>query len=319
MKKIIAVWLFVFIVFGSISAQTTKFKRSDSLRALDYSFLNKYSVSGIYKPEMSDVKVPVYDPFLQKINYKILAGIGAVYLGTGIEINIYQHNAWWSSDRTSFHLQNDWVYALWLDKVGHFYAATLLAHTFSAGLEAGNVSLEQSAIYGSVLGMAFQLYVEVEDGFGAQWGFSPGDAYSDVLGSGYALAQYYYPFLKNFQFKFSYYPSLKMREGLHKGIAIDDYEGQKYWLSMKMKNLLPQSIAEYWPSFLDLAVGMGVENLNGRGGGQQEFYIALDFDAESIPLYGKGWQFIKNTLNYFHFPMPGIRITPKAAFFVLCF
>jgi len=319
MKKFFAVWLFVFIVFGSISAQTTKFRRSDLFSTLSYPSLNKYSVSDVYQHKMSELKVPVYDPFYQKINYKILAGIGAVYLGTGIGVNIYQHNAWWSSDRTSFHIQNDWVYALWLDKVGHFYAATLLAHAFSAGLEAGNISLEQSAIYGSVLGMAFQLYVEVEDGFGAQWGFSPGDAYSDVLGSGYALAQYYYPFLKNFQFKFSYYPSLKMREGLHKGIAIDDYEGQKYWLSMKMKNLLPQSIAEYWPSFLDLAVGMGVENLNGRGGGQQEFYIALDFDAESIPLYGKGWQFIKNTLNYFHFPMPGIRITPNAAFFVLCF
>jgi hypothetical protein len=64
---------------------------------------------------------------------------------------------------------------------------------------------------------------------------------------------------------------------------------------------------------------MGVKDLDGGGGGTREFYIALDLDAEELPLYGKGWQFVKNTLNFFHFPMPGIRISPDAAFFVLCF
>ncbi|MCK7523029.1 MAG: hypothetical protein MZV64_37810 [Ignavibacteriales bacterium] len=76
---------------------------------------------------------------------------------------------------------------------------------------------------------------------------------------------------------------------------------------------------KFGAEFLMLAVGMGVKNLDGSGGGQREFYIALDYDAETIPLYGSVWQFVKNTLNFIHFPMPGIRISPDAAFFVFCF
>ena len=81
----------------------------------------------------------------------------------------------------------------------------------------------------------------------------------------------------------------------------------------------PGNCSKVWPEFLMLAVGMGVKNLDGNGGGQRDFYIALDFDAETIPLNGSVWQFIKNTLNYLHFPMPGISITSGAAFFAFCY
>ncbi len=283
-------------------------------------------IRGNYPQSYYDSLLPVnsrvpnkIDPFNTEINYAALAGVGAITLGTGIAVHIYQRNAWWKDQRSSFHFTNDWEYALYIDKVGHFYGANLLAHLFSAGLEAGNIQSEQAAIYGSVAALAFQLYVEIEDGFGPNWGFSPGDAIANVLGSGYALGQYYFPYLKNFQFKFSYWPSQKMKDGTHKGNGIDDYEGQIYWLSLRMKNLLPKSISEYWPAWLCLAGGLSVRNLDGIGGGQREFYIALDLDAEEIPLHGSGWQFVKNTLNYIHFPMPGIRVTPDAAFFVFTF
>jgi hypothetical protein len=266
-----------------------------------------------------NVLVPEYNPLKVEINYPVLAAIGGIYLGTGIAVHIYQRNAWWKDQRRSFHFVNDNAYALGIDKIGHFYAGSLLSHAFSAGFEAGNLSLEKSAIYGSLASLIFELYVEIEDGFGPDWGFSPGDAAGDLLGASFSLAQYYYPFLKNFHPRFSYLPSSEMKNGDHKGNMIDDYEGQKYWIGMRLKNLLPEFAAEYWPSFLMLSVGMGVKDLDGSGGGTREFYIALDLDAEELPLYGKGWQFIKNTLNYFHFPMPGIKISPDAAFFVLCF
>ena len=86
-----------------------------------------------------------------------------------------------------------------------------------------------------------------------------------------------------------------------------------------MKELLPKSISEYWPSFLMISAGMGVKNLDGSGGGTREFYISLDLDPTAIPLHGKFWQFIKNSLDYIHFPMPGIRVSPDAAFFVFCY
>ncbi len=260
------------------------------------------------------------DPLNTEVDYTMLAGMGALTLGAGIAVHVYQANAWWKDQRQSFRFVNDWNYALWIDKIGHFYGTNLLAHGFSGGLEAANVQSEQSAIYSSILALSFQMYVEIEDGFGARWGFSPGDAAADVLGAAYYLGQYYYPVLKHFQPRVSYWPSEKYRSNQHQdGNIIDDYEGQKYWISIRMKEILPKNFAEYWPAFLMLSVGMGVSDLDGAGGGTREFYVAFDFDAETIPLHGKFWQFVKNTLNYQHFPMPGIRITPTAAFFGIVF
>jgi hypothetical protein len=285
--------------------------------------LNKNLNSGInkllLKTNLYDLSNFKFDPLEKEINYPILTGLGAVYIGAGIGVHIYQRNAWWKEDRTNFHFQTDWPYALWIDKIGHFYAATLLAHAFSVGLEAADLQSEKAMIYGTVASLAFQYYVEIEDGFGKQWGFSPGDAIANTLGAGYALAQYYYPYLQNFQFKFSYYPSEEMRNGTHKGNAIDDYEGQKYWLSFRIKELLPNNISDIWPSFLNIAVGYGVNNLDGSGGREREVYIAFDLEAQALPFYGEFGQFVKNTLNYFHFPLPGIKITPNTAFLVFCF
>ena len=176
-------------------------------------------------------------------------------------------------------------------------------------------------LFRSAIGaFAFQMYVEIEDGFGKNWGFSPGDAAFDLMGALYSLGQHYYPVLKNFQPRVSYYPSLEQREGKRKdGNIIDDYAGQKYWMGIRMKNILPKSISKYWPSFLMLSVGMGLKNWNGFGKGDQDLYIAFDLDAEELPLHGGVWQFIKNTLNKIHFPMPGIRITPHAAFFAIVY
>lgn len=260
------------------------------------------------------------NPVENNIDYTRLSIFGGAALGVGTVIHIYQANAWWQTQDNKFRIVNDWEYARWIDKVGHFYGTHLLAHAFSGAFEASNFQPELSAIVSSVSALAFELFIEVEDGFGPDWGFSPGDATFDLLGASFYLLQYYYPVLKNFQPKFSYYPTQEFLDGKHKsGIIIDDYEGQKYWIGMRMKELLPNGFDEYWPSFLMLSGGMAVKNLDGKGGGQTEFYLALDFDTEQIPLYGGVWQFIKNTLNYIHFPMPGIRVTPKFTFFGLVF
>lgn len=262
------------------------------------------------------------DPLSTKINYNILAGFGAAYLASGIGLHIYQSNAWWKKDSLytgKFAFISDWNYALWIDKFGHCYATHLLAHAISGGIEAADVQSEQSTWYSASLALLYELYIETEDGFAApRWGFSPGDASADFLGASFYVAQYYYPFLKNFQLKWSYWPSKKFKENSNK-IIIDDYEGQKYWISTKVKNMLPEQAAKYWPSFLNVAAGMGVKNLNGSGGGQREFFVSLDLDAAELPFHGKFGEFVKNSLNYFHLPMPGMRITPHAAFFILCY
>ena len=317
--KILKTGLFCFLLSPFIFSQTNSFPDSNSgngrlkLELKEISFNNSLQLKTYNLPELE------FDPLQTRVNYPLLYGMGAVYLGAGIGVHIYKKNTWWKDDRTNFHFQDDWPYALWFDKIGHFFGATILVHTFSAGFEAADFQTEQAMLYSTAMAIAFQMYVEIEDGFGANWGFSPGDAIANTLGAGYALAQYYFPYLQNFQFKYSYFPSAKLRNGEHKGNIFDDFDGQKHWLTFRMKNLLPDDLAEIWPAFLNLAVGMGVKNLDGLGGGRREIFIAFDFNVLELPLTGKFGNFVKNSLNYIHFPMPGIRISPDSAFFVFLF
>ena len=48
-----------------------------------------------------------FNPFRSKINYPVLAGMGAAFLGTGTAIHLYQQKAWWSNQKSDFHFQND--------------------------------------------------------------------------------------------------------------------------------------------------------------------------------------------------------------------
>ena len=317
---------YIFLLFSYSFIACTIFPQSiDSVK--DNSINVKASFNSLIYSKIPEVMSSYregyqFNPFRSKINYPVLAGMSAAFLGTGTAIHLYQQKAWWSDQRTDFHFENDWGYALWIDKIGHAYGAMLIQHRISAGLEAANLEAEQCVWYGSLAALSFQTFIEIEDGFGPQWGFSPGDFYGNVFGSAYPVLQYYVPFFKNIMFKASYLPKDLNKTNPNSGqkhIIVDDYHGQKFWISARMKNLLPESVAKVWPEFLMLAVGMGVKNLDGSGGGQREFYIAFDFDAETIPLYGDMWQFVKNTLNFIHFPMPGIRISPDAAFFALCF
>ena len=318
--KIFKTGLTFFLLFCITLYPQPKSDSTDFIKERKYIRLElKKEINDSFKPNTYSLSSYDYDPLKTEIDYTVLTGLGVVYLGTGIGVHIYQRNAWWKDNRTSFHFQNDWEYALWSDKIGHFYAATLLVHAFSAGLEAANFQTEDAMIYGTITALAFQYYVEIEDGFGSNWGFSPGDAISNTLGAGYALAQFYFPYLQNFQFKYSYFPSAKMRNGEHKGNIFDDYEGQRHWLSFNMKNLLPDDISNIWPAFLNLAVGMGSKDLDGIGGGRSEIFIALDFNVLELPLHGKVGNFVKNTLNYFHLPMPALRVSPDSAFFVFLF
>jgi len=100
----------------------------------------------------------------------------------------------------------------------------------------------------------------------------------------------------------------------------DDYDGQKMWVAFRMKNLLPNDISKFWPSFLMLSAGYGVTGIGDYALNkdlQKKFYLAFDFDASEIPLYGEFWEFIKNTLNYIHFPLPGIEISNNGISFLL--
>ncbi|MCB0753485.1 MAG: DUF2279 domain-containing protein [Ignavibacteriae bacterium] len=273
------------------------------------------------------------DPFKTEINYYALSGIGIGYASIIYTINNYYQNTWWKTDSNyiyngSFNVVSDNQYAKNIDKIGHAFGSALISHFISAGFEAANFDEERAVWFGALGGLGMQLYVEVKDGFAPiekstgkpKWGFSPGDAIADILGAGYFVSRYYYPYMNNFQLRVSYFPSKALRNGDKPDNNFsDDYEGQKLWLAFRMKNLLPKSIAEHWPSFLMLSVGYHVSGIGDYSTEEVKphYYLTLDLDVETIPLYGKFWSFIKNTLNYQHFPMPGIEFSENKISFGL--
>lgn len=323
LNRILTLSFFVIILNNCVFAQ------NDSLK-FNFSKLNSFNyVNQLQKTEQNIC----FNPLKKDINYPILSGVGLSYGYIIYQINDYYQNTWWkeNSEYTydgSFHIVNDWDYALWLDKIGHAYGTAVISHFFSSGLQAADVNQELSIWLGAIGGLGMQMYVEIEDGYAPlnadgkpKWGFSPGDAVSDFVGAGYFVARYYFPYLNNFQLRVSYFPSEEFRNGLKPDNNIsDDYDGQKMWLAFRMKNLLPNDISKYWPSFLMLSAGYGVTGIGDystQKSIEKSFYIAFDFDASEVPLNGEFWEFIKNTLNYIHFPLPGIKISNNGITFLL--
>ncbi len=314
MKKALSIIFVLMIYFNVINAQDSLAQSLNPKPFLQKDFI----ASKIWINSIKPVKTfPFMQP--QKVNKKSLLWYGGLTLAAGIGVHIYQSNAWWRNQNSHFHFENDNKYALQIDKYGHYYGAYLLGHVFSSTLEASNVDLEKSYLYGSLMSFLFQMYVEIEDGFGPNWGFSPGDALADLLGSTYFLSQYYFPIMHNFQPRLSYWPTEKVLSGKTNAIIIDDYEGQTFWMSIRMKNLLPSELSKYWPTFLMLSVGTDARNLDGHGGGEREYFISFDIDYDVLPLHGEFGQWVKNTLGLFHFPMPGIRISPGFAGFAIIY
>jgi hypothetical protein len=152
----------------------------------------------------------------------------------------------------------------------------------------------------------YGLSLEIGDGY-SSYLFSPEDLAADLLGVGYGLLQVKHPFFNNFKIKWSYFPVAHVNTFDHPFSA--DYDGHIYWLSANVHNLLPEPVQNYWPRFLNVAVGFGAKNVSPGTDGPKlrKFAIALDYNLTVLPLNGETWDPIKNIIDLFHFPAPGVR------------
>ncbi len=245
------------------------------------------------------------------INTTRLAVVGGVTAGTIVAVHLYQQAAWWQGQEEPFRFENDWTYALNIDKWGHMYGGYLAANIGRGALRWSGVNEKASLFYGSVAGLAYELYVEVEDGFHKAYGFSPGDGFSDILGASIPLAQSAFPILRNFTMKWSYYPSSQYLTDLQKEkfrVFIDDYEGQVYWIGMDPHFLLGQSSLAGIPAWLGLAFGAGVHNLDEHGGGERLYYLTLDYNFSRIVTSSEFLKTLFGVLDFVHWPAPGVGI-----------
>ena len=253
-----------------------------------------------------------YNPKQTNIRWGHTAILGGALALTITGVHIYQMNAWWENDRVPFHFVDDNTYALNVDKVGHFLGGAFCSFLAQKSMEWCGFSTGTSVVAGGVLGALFELYVEFEDGFAKNWGFSPGDAYGDLIGAAWPVGQHYIPYMEHFQPKFSYWPSKGVRDGTSDRIIIDDYDGQTAWMGVHIHGLLPCSWQKYWPSWLGIAVGMSVRGVDGPQEDKvRSILLALDYDMTKI-IPGDSWflETFKKALNFLHFPSPAIRISP---------
>ena len=244
----------------------------------------------------------------------------------------YIENAWWSDKQTNFHFDNgaDFTYALNVDKAGHFMGGMEAADVFASSMRWAGMNKKQSLWYGAYFGSGLQLAIEMKDAYAPYWGFSKWDLALGSTGAFWPIAQHYSPPLNAINFKFSYfkrsniYWELDAQRGkeTNKYAWQDDYPNQTYWVTFDV-NYFTETCC--WPDWLNLAVGFGLDDSqyldvhNTKRGGQNEWYIALDYD---VPKMLKKWNSpigkkVKHWLNYFHLPAPTIRIAPKLEFYPL--
>lgn len=222
---------------------------------------------------------------------------------------------WWRSDylykEHDFKWESDgafYNYSYGVDKLGHMFTSYLFFHTTYDFLKWAGYD-DHTAMWSAVaVPAAHALAIEIADGF-SKWAFSPTDLAFNSLGIAYGALQTDYPFLQDFNLKWSYYPSASGGRGDPDWGPASDYSGHIYWVSMNMHNLLPESMQPYWPRFLNLAVGMGAQNVSygDTGPKKHKFAISLDWNLTEIPLSGDTWAVLKNLINKVHFPAPGLR------------
>lgn len=234
-----------------------------------------------------------------------------------------EYQWWWKGNYHSFRYADDGFldnYSLGVDKVGHFYTSYLYFSAVYEVMQWADFD-EEVILFGAIaMPVSHAISIEIGDGF-STFAFSGSDLAANLLGIGYGVLQRRFPILRNFTFKWSYYPSgIIPLDGAFR--LTDDYDGHIYWLSWDVHGTLPGSWKKYWPKYLNLAVGYGGKNISGRpswagdpisspGLPERKFAVSLDYNIRVIDV-GEGFVgTVRNVIDHFHFPAPGVRIDGK--------
>ena len=304
-------------------------------RAGDKTGLQHFSLLSLEKDSINVLPPPITVASSQDTISKLrIAATITGLAGAITALHIYQYHSWWANQRVGFHVIEDPSYQADFDKVGHTFGAYYSAHFFDEAFHWTGMDSAQSTAFGALCGVIWEYYVETEDGFARDWGFSRGDAKSDLVGATFYLLRNRVPFLRNFNFKWFYVPTdkfLKNKPDIPGQTInfIEDYGGQSYYLTMDIHSMLPETMKSYFPKWLNLALGVGGYNINSVNLNtslgdafiyrKKAFYISLDYDIEKIfPESEIAFlNFLRRTFNYWHFPAPAFRIYPDPRFFIL--
>ena len=263
-------------------------------------------------------------------------------------------SAWYSKyDRGRFHTFNDWYEWRQYDKLGHLMSTYFESKWVGDLYQWTGVSHRNSVIIGASAGMLFQTTLEFMDGFSKKWGWSWGDVAFNTLGAGAYLGQELawkeqriYFKISTHRPKYSKEPikafnsnetsSLDQRAAELYGTSIPElffkeYNGATIWASVNIASFLNEK-PKWLPSWINVAVGYGIENVFGGRRNtwynenlsvfqapldwrrHSQYYLSLDVDFERIKTKSKVLKSVFKVLNVIKVPFPALEFNSLGQF-----
>jgi hypothetical protein len=253
-------------------------------------------------------------------NCKSRVPLATCFIGAGSLMMLQQ--AWYSQyPQNSFHFFNDNDQWLQMDKVGHaFTGYQISTNVFNSYMNTG-YDRRKANRYAAVTSLAYLSGIELLDGFSAQWGFSPGDFYANLIGTSLFFLQEKKWHHQKIQLKFSYqnspyakFNSSQLGDNFQQRL-LKDYNGQRYWLSFNAKCFFRNDNA--FSRIFAFSLGYGIDqmvyaktniSLVNNFQPQRKFLFSFDADLKQVK-WKKGWmKKLASFLSVIKIPMPTLEV-----------
>lgn len=291
---------------------------------------------------------------------RLWAGVGTATALYGATLVTLHRN--WAASNTAgrFHSIDDRADWNQMDKAGHLFLAYNESRWLFAGLRWAGVQPKPAAWAGFAGGQLLMGTLEVFDGYSTPGGFSWSDMGFNLLGSGLFLAQQIGWQEQRIALKLSAWPktysdspiypvspagstdftTLQERSNTVYGsgllsLFLKNYNANTVWLSLNPRSFCRQPVA-WLPRWLNVAVGMGAENLfvgqgyawkgnvNCTGPDCEEyrldpavyprtrqFFLSFDIDVTRLGFRNRFLRLLAGTLNIIKIPAPTLEITDR--------
>ncbi len=251
-----------------------------------------------------------------------IAAATVVPAGIASAIYILNYEAFWKyATQVPFYISNDPPYAMHIDKFAHGYLSAVSSTIIRDGYLLAGMKEKTATWLGAGITFGLGLLIEAEDarhGNDPQYGFSPGDAFGDLVGSALPVLQYYFPGVRRLQPKIFLWQSDAYKAGAYKTIA-DDYESQYFWLSFDFHDFTST------PAWLNFTVGFSAENLQqvrflpfrANTTPYTDVFIGPDINLKGIPIEGSFWKIFTDVMSWIRIPFPSLQVYPRVKFWWL--
>ncbi len=268
----------------------------------------------------------------------------------------------WYADYPSgrFHTVNDADQWNQMDKMGHWLMSYNESRWVYGGARWTGLRPRTAAWLGFAGGQFIQTSLEVFDGFSSQWGFSWSDVGFNLLGSGMFLGQQLAWGEQRLVMKMSAWPvrypatpvypsqpagsmaATTLEQRAHDlygagpvSLFLKNYNTLVVWVSVNPAAFLPERPA-WLPPWLNLAVGMGADNLfAGQGYAWQadkncvgpgcltyrldpeqyprtrQFFLSADIDFTRLGVKNRFLRSLLGVVNILKFPAPALEMTSR--------